>query len=899
MQFQLLDVDYFLNNNQPIIRLFGKTEDGQSVCVFYDRLEPYFYVEGDHQQIIEFLKQEKEVKHVEEVDKINPIGFNKLQKFLKITTFNPAKVPEIRDRLMQQTFVRNTYETDIMFKYRFMIDNNIKGLDWLEIEGEKVFTKTVCGPSHRCRKIKKITKPINAPFKFMSFDIECLSQDPNRFVDPQHDSIIMISLAFKPSYRGIDSLVLLTKPANHENIECFDTEAEMLERFIKIIEEYDPDFLTGYNIQAFDIPYILDRLKINNIRQNFGRCNDKNVYSNKFGIRYDTTISGRIIVDPFQLIKSDVHLRFHRYTLDNVAKQMLGEKKLELSHKEIPKLWNGNNEDIKKVIEYARIDAHLALKLLLEKRLLDKFYELAKVSGLLLQDAFGGQAIRLEIMLLHEFKNRDYIMPSKPSGAEINRRKNERDKQGLKGAVVLEPEKGLHHNGYTLVLDFKSLYPSLMRTYNLSSDTLIITDDGSITKKHKTPINAWFVDEEIREGIMSYIARKLLDARGEAKKLMNSAKTKQEKNMYNARQLALKILANSLYGYNGYLRAKLYMMPVAGSITGYGRRTIKKTKKIIEQNFPVKVVYGDTDSIFLETSTTDPEKAHKLGNEIASFITEQLPGMLDLEFEKMYKSFLILTKKRYAGLLTSDKNEIETKGIETVRRDWCPLVSETTNKILEIILKENNVKKAMKFFQQIVEKLKNNEIPLDKLAITKGITKAIDAYEGIQPHIELAKKMNARDPTNPVNVGDRISYVIIRGNQIISQRTEDPDYVQEKNLQIDHDYYITNQLLPPIQRILGAVDISKSELLGNGKQLTLSDMLGDKTITSSKPSISTTSSLIAPLQEEPKILDNYQGMTCKSCNKYMPRPPLTGICSCGGELVITNNSTTGDVCLQN
>jgi DNA polymerase I len=278
----------------------------------------------------------------------------------------------------------------------------------------------------------------------------------------------------------------------------------------------------------------------------------------------------------------------------------------------------------------------------------------------------------------------------------------------------------------------------------------------------------------------------------------------------------------------------------------------------------------------------DMDELGKEADKISQHITKNLPGVMELEFEKVFKRFLPLTKKRYAAWKferTTEgwKDGIDMKGIETVRRDWCPLVSETLKSIIETILKTEDIKGAVCSFKDVVHNLTAGEIDIEKLVITKGLTKSVGSYAGVQPHVELVKKMKARNPADAPGIGDRIGYVIIKGMDLVSKRTEDPSYVKERGLQIDSQYYVENQLLPPIERIFGALDISKSELLGNGKQMGLMDVLKN-----------------AHKQCKPKPLDEIDagevnGFICQKCSKFYSRVPLVGICECGGSMLFSSS----------
>ena len=886
--FQILDSDYFLKGEKPIVRIFGKTEEGKNITLFDENFKPYFYIKPGEN--FDSIKNNKEVVDLKEVSMIIPRGYRKgKENLIKVIVINPKNVPQIREDFLSENIAEEIFEADILFKYRYMIDNELHGMGWAEADVTSVGeTKYSNNPSYSVNSIKSIGAKKDSDLKILSFDIECVSPDMSRQMSSETDEIIMISMAFSHEYRGMKDYVILAKGFNGQNLKGFNSEKEMLEDFIKIIKEYDPDILTGYNINAFDIDYIINRMKHNNIYPFIGKCSDRPAYQKKIGLMIDTIIPGRIVFDPYQVLKRDPWIKFHKYDLNTVAKAMINETKLDMNYKEIPILWK-TKEGIQRLIDYARKDSELVLNMVIKKSMLDKFIEISKISGNVLQDTFGGQTSRIENMLLYEFKKRNYVMTSKPSDSEMIKRSKDREKSGLKGATVLEPVKGLHSEGCVLVLDFKSLYPSIMRTFNISPDTLII-DDDKYENFSTTPLGAKFVSEKDRMGVFPYLLTKLLSTRSDAKKQMINANIS-EKTKLDARQLALKDMANSFYGYTGYIRARLYMHDVSSSITAVGRENIEKTKNMIENNFDVKIVYGDTDSVFVKTNTTNLDEAKYQGDKISDFISNKLPGHLILEFEKVYRTFLILTKKRYAAWkmeYTKDgwEDDIEMKGIETIRRDWCNLVSETMEDVLSIILKEGDLNKAVDKVKIVLEKLKKNEIPIEKLTVIKGITKDPDRYNGKLPHIEVAKKLKKRNPQEPPNVGDRIGYVITKGNEMLSDRAEDPSYIIENNLEIDSDYYINYQLFPPIERIFNSLGITKSEIFGQGRQMSISDIISGKKLKMNHD--------IEIQYKKKKILDDWEKFLCKECGKDFSRMPMKGMCDCGGKLLISNNGNVGE-----
>jgi len=869
MEFQILDVDYILVNQKPVVRIFGKTIEGKTVCVFYEGFRPYFYARGD---VGEVAKETDNVVGVETVKK-RVVGEETPVDVIKVTCSNPAGTPEVRDKLTASG--ATAYEADILFKYRVMNDIGLNGMEWARVEETEDANTSVVEADIKvkAKKIVPVIKNENAPLKTLAFDIECTSSTGG-LPEPNKDPIIMISLVFSEPFKGKESLVL--SPRAGSDVTSYSDEKSMLEGFVEIVNHFDPDIITGYNCNNFDIPYVVERMRKLGIRPMFGRCRQKPAVSRKIGQDYRNTIIGRIVADSFALVKKDFSLQ--RYSLDFVARCLLGEKKEDVKHTQIEAFWMGGQNDFMKLVSYCRTDSVLAMNLLHKLDLMEKYKALSRISGTLLQDALnGGETIRIENYLLREFNKRGYIMPCKPDASVVaSRNRGGRDELG--GGAVLEPTKGLHKS--VMVLDFKSMYPSIVRSYNICPTTKARngTDENSV----KTPTGARFLKKEIKQGIVPEILERLMNERGSIKKQMKETKG-DVKRLLDAKQWALKIMANAFYGYFGYTRSRLFDLDVANSITSIGRETIVNTKKMVEEKYGLEVVYGDTDSVFVKANTDDMDEIEKIGTEISEYVTSQLPGVMELEFEKIFKRFLPLTKKRYAAWkFVKGKNGweegIDMKGIETVRRDWCGLVGTTMKKIIDILLKEDDIKGAVEYFKDTVGRLNRNEIPIDKLVITKTMTKSPEKYAGVQPHIELVKKLAERNPADAPGIGDRIGYVIVKGMDMLSKRTEDPEYVKEKGLPIDSGYYIDNQLLPPVERIFGALGIEKSELLGNGKQIKLMDaIMGGKNSAGQQ----------GPLEEVK--LEEVNGFICKDCSKFYKRVPLLGACSCGGDIIFSTS----------
>jgi len=885
VKFQLLDLDYVFTD-KPILRLFGKTQDNKPITAFYEKFLPYFYilpVVGKEDELKQILKNKyKElVLDIETIEKSLPVGYSKTTiKLFKVTLKNPSKTPLIRDEVRSNRIVKDIFEADILFKYRFMADNDIFGMRWYQASGNVINTNTV---KTRIKlvadEIKELSVEKNVDLKYMSIDIEVLTEEGS-LPEADKDPIIIISMAFEPPFRGKKSLILVAKKTREfgNDIKTFLNEKEMLKEFLRLIDQYDPDIILGYNINNFDLPYIDTRLKKNNLSRKMGRCNQKQLLLRKFANKTRCFIAGRIIVDVYDLVK-EATIKFglfrglKRYGLSDVSKLILNEEKLDVLPSEIGTYWKDSDQRFKKLLDYSRKDAELPLKILLKERMLDKFLEISKVSGLILQDSLnGGESTRIENILLRDFNKKNYIMQCKPTSSEISRRNIHRRSRGLKGAFVLDPDIGFHDK-CVVYLDFRSMYPSIIMSFNICPTTLVMKKE--INEEFlETPNGTKFVKRKVKEGIIPNLLKYLLDTRDQIKREMKRAKSTERKRYLYAKQYAFKTIANAFYGHLGYIRAKLYILDIANSITGAGRYIIKKTKEIVESKTPYKVIYADTDSVMVRLNTKDVKEAFKIGNQLTELINESINHILDMKIESVFKTLLILSKKRYAGWNfepTDDgwEESIITKGIETVRRDWCDLVSETLQEVLETILKEQDTKKAVKTVRDKIQKIKMGKMEINKLVITKSISKSLKSYKGIQPHIELAKKMRRRDPASAPGVGDRVGFVIVRGLQMISKRTEDPEYVKKHGLLPDSKYYIESQLLPPLERVFDALRVKKSDLMGKGKQMGILDVMKNENKVSFK-----------------EHLTDVDGFICNNCNNIFRRVPLSGRCNfCNGEIV--------------
>ena len=596
--------------------------------------------------------------------------------------------------------------------------------------------------------------------------------------------------------------------------------------------------ITGYNIVNFDLPYLLNRavaLKIKSFPY-FGRMKgfptkikDKIFQSKQTGTREskEINIEGRVQFDVMAVLMRDYKLS--SYSLNNVCAHFLGEQKEDVHHSLITELHNGNPDTRRRLAVYCLKDAYLPQRLLQKLMCIINYVEMARVTGVPLSYLLTrGQQIKVMSQLYRKVRPMGLLLPV------AARKSQEGDK--FEGATVIEPVKGFYKDPIA-TLDFASLYPSIMMAHNLCYSTLVRRGDLAKLDPDayaKSPTGDVFVKSATHKGILPQILEELLGARKKAKADMKAEKAKGAEMdalkyaVYDGRQLALKISANSVYGFTGAQVGQLPCLEISSTVTGYGRMMIESTKQLVESHYVQKngyehdaqVIYGDTDSVMIRFGTSDIRKAMELAEEAAVRATAAFIKPIKLEFEKVYYPYLLMNKKRYAGLLWTNPEKhdyMDCKGIETVRRDNCKLVKDVVDTSLRAILIHKDPEVAMNFVKGQISQLLMNEMDMSKLVITKALTKTSDQYAAgnKQAHVELASRIKERDPGLAPNVGDRIPYVMIRGavGAKAWEKAEDPIYVLDNNIPIDTTWYLEHQLSEPIKRLFDPIIDNTNSLL--------------------------------------------------------------------------------------
>uniref|UniRef100_A0AAR2KKM5 DNA polymerase delta catalytic subunit n=1 Tax=Pygocentrus nattereri TaxID=42514 RepID=A0AAR2KKM5_PYGNA len=581
--FQQIDLDYYLGSavagmpgqvqgKVPVVRMFGVTDGGNSVCCHVHGFAPYFYVPapaGEPQPpLLQLSLRSVVYTFMVMYDRLLIIIFSKriLEQGFKFANFS------------LQSY--SAYEANIDFEIRFMVDSDVVGCCWIELPSGKYQLREEKNPGGYEVDVgwtDLISHPAEgdwqriAPLRVLSFDIECAGRKgvfPEAEVDPviQIASMVQRQGEKEPFIRTVFTLQSCASIVGSQ-ILCFTQEKQLLQSWAEFVRTVDPDIITGYNIQNFDLPYLLNRaatLKVNffpylgRMRGIKSVLKDSSFQSKQMGRRENKTVNmeGRVQFDLLQVLLRDYKLR--SYTLNAVSFHFLQEQKEDVQHSIITDLQNGNEQTRRRLAVYCLKDAYLPLRLLQKLMCVINYMEMARVTGVPLTYLLSrGQQIKVVSQLLRQAVKQGLVMPVvKTEGGE-----------DYTGATVIEPEKG-YYSVPIATLDFSSLYPSIMMAHNLCYTTLL--QKGQVDKLGlsaedfiKTPTGDLFVKSSVRKGLLPEILENLLSARKRAKAELKKETDPFKKQVLDGRQLALKISANSVYGFTGAQVGKLPCLEIS------------------------------------------------------------------------------------------------------------------------------------------------------------------------------------------------------------------------------------------------------------------------------------------------------------------------------------------------
>ncbi len=597
----LLDIDYITKDEKAVVRLFGKIKgdgEGNDIIAIDESFEPYIYVVADDLQKCEQEIKELNPKKMEIVKKKN---FQIETEFLKVTFNHPQDVPKMRETIKNMESVDNVQEHDIPFYRRYLIDNDIFPASELEISGELIDSYPTINSDKKSLEIMRLSSSPKmvggnfSDFRIMSFDLEVYN--PKGMPNSKNNEIIMIGIS---SNVGVEK-VISTKGKDLDFVETVSTEKEMIERFVDIVKENNIDIIVGYNSDNFDFPYLRDRAKLLNVELDLGMDGSSLKFLRR-GYTNAAVFKGLIHVDLYLVMRRYISL--DRYTLERVYLELFDEEKIDVPGDKIWEYWDSDGKDLVNLFEYSLDDVVATLKI--AEQTLPLSLELTRIVGQPLFDltrmATGQQA---EWYLVRKAFEYNELVPNKPIGIQSSSKK---DKSAI-GGYVKEPEIGLHEN--LVQFDFRSLYPSIIISKNVSPDVLLNKNFDSNynianynDKKYELSDEDYYISPEYDhkfakepQGFIPSVIGNVLSERVKIKNRMKESKDETEKKILNVQQEALKRLANTMYGIYGFIRFRWYSIECARSITSWGRDYIKSTMKKAE-NFGFYAIYADTDGFY-------------------------------------------------------------------------------------------------------------------------------------------------------------------------------------------------------------------------------------------------------------------------------------------------------------
>ena len=869
--FQVLTWETQDTEDEHLISIFGKTNEGKSVCVTTS-FTPYF-----------FVKLPKKMSSLDvrnlytKIDKVCPEcmvsydivqskdvwGFQNNEKFIfmQLNFKNLAARRMVNGRLKRtlpdESMKYKVYESNLDPVLRLMHRTNIQSTGWMD-------SGDTCVRSHLAhvnidlfcndwKTLKPVDIPETAPFVVASVDIECNSSTgkfPDADVKDDACFQIAVSLTHFGSDVPYDKICFCYKKtdSNLEGsiIKSYETEREMLMAFKEYLMEKDIDIITGWNIFGFDLEYIMKRAVMTKCDQSFYEMSKmknhscelvyKKLSSSALG---DNALKilpmpGRFIFDLFHEVKKGYKL--DSYKLDNVSKLYLGDNKIDMPPKEMfARFVEEDPVKLREVAEYCIKDTLLPHRLLSKLSILVNLLEMAKATWVpLCYLVERGQQIKVFSLLTKKAREMGFMVPTISWG--------QYSAEGYEGATVLDAQKGAYYRPIT-ALDFEGLYPSIMMAHNLCYSSMVMDSKYENIPGVTYETFGFYKFAQDVPSLLPSILLELKQFRKQAKKDMAQS-TGALKEMYNGKQLAYKVSMNSVYGFTGASKGMLPCVQIASTVTLKGRSMIDETKAYVEKNFPgSKVRYGDTDSVMVEfdvgnrTGKEAIEYSWEIGERAAEECTKLFKAPNNLELEKVYCPYFLYSKKRYAAKLWTKGKDgnmnmdyIDVKGLQLVRRDNTPHMREVCKELLDVVLESSDTGPPKELALQRAIELIEGDVPNEKLILSQGLSDSYkskgfavsinspDIKDINQAHVQVVRKMRERQPGSEPQSGDRVPYILLDTGDPKAkafEKSEDPKYAKDNNLKVDYNYYFINKFLNPVCDLIEPLfEDPKEEIFG-------------------------------------------------------------------------------------
>lgn len=628
---------------------------------------------------------------------------------------------------------------------------------------------------------------------------------------------------------------------NGISIDAEDNELDIINKMVDVVRAYDPDVLTGFEVHNGSWGYLIERARLQfefNLPDEFSRMKSQShgrfgKDADRWGFTHTSTvrITGRHTINIWRAMRSELNLL--QYTMENIVFHLLHRRVPHYSFATLTGWYQSNKpRDLAKVLDYFMSRTTLDLEILDANELIPRTSEQARLLGVDFFSVFSrGSQFKVESLMFRIAKPESFMLVS-PSRKQV----------GAQNALeciplVMEPQSAFYSSPM-LVLDFQSLYPSVMIAYNYCYSTClgrIVNWRGTNKlgfsdfkrapgllelveeKLNIAPNGLMYVKPEMRKSLLAKMLGEILETRVMVKsgmKIDKDDRTLQQ--LLNNRQLALKLIANVTYGYtSASFSGRMPCSEIADSIVQTGRETLEKAIALIHsvEDWGAEVVYGDTDSLFVYLKGRSRDDAFKIGEEIAKAVTDLNPRPVKLKFEKVYHPCVLLAKKRYVGFkYESPKQtepEFDAKGIETVRRDGTPAEQKIEEKALKLLFRTADLSQVKRYFQQQCTKIMAGRISVQDFCFAKEVKLGSYADKGpAPPGAIIATRRMIKDPRSEPQYGERVPYVVIAGapGARLWERCVEPErLLYDEQAELDAEYYISKNLIPPLERIFNLV----------------------------------------------------------------------------------------------
>ena len=779
MKFWLLDLNPKIDDANVELWLWGIDEFGNRVLVIDRSFVAYFYAvlfEGVDASNVRAEISSAFGSAIVKTEVAERKFFGKPVQAVKVYCRNTKQMGVLAKGVRRLEGVKECLEDDVRVPMRYLIDNNIVPCSWLEVEANEEENRF----SVRANKVYSAKSPpiqldsiIEPSLRILGFSMISYSKEGSP--KPDRNPVVIISTV---ANSGEERQFTAGEDNNDKPV---------IEQFVNYIRQFDPDVIVSFGANAVDWNYLVKR------SHSLQRTFDVNRTGNEphTSIYGHVSFTGLANVDlaDFMDIFPEVKVK----TLWNLA-QHLGIKSWQeppIEEVEFALYW----DDPQKREELRRFSLNNARRVqACAGLLLDFAMQLSSLTGLPLDHVMtAAVGFRVESFLIRQVQKIGELTPKRVEQPYVP----------YVGGLVLAPKQGLHEN--IAVLDFKSMYPNIMITYNLSPDTYIAPDEPEPASGVNVAPEVNHKFRKAPPGFYKEALTYLINARNQIRAQMKTLNPKTvEYQVLDSRQKAVKIITNAAYGYAGWIGARWYIKPVAEAASAWGRHIILSASKLAE-NKNLTVVYGDTDSLFL---TNDENKTLELQKEIRQ------NWRLEVEVGEVYKRiFFTEAKKRYAGLRLD--GSLDIVGLEVIRGDWAKVAKVVQENVLEIILKEQSPKKAVDYVHKVIVDVRQKRIPLSELVIWKTLSKPLDDYAVKASHVEAARML--KEKGWHLTTGDKIGYVILKGKGRLYNRVK--PYVFANYDEVDLEYYVTNQVVPAAARILGFFGVKEEQLLSKESKI--------------------------------------------------------------------------------